>query len=127
LALSDTEILMSPRSALIAVIAAVTLAGSAHAEVLQPIQAHTLDLGSISGVAYYTVEKDGHRLVVFLKAAEMQTPVRFIATLAPEQQVTLSVQRRAGEPPMDVHFVRHGEKIEVNAAGPSPHLETRDE
>jgi hypothetical protein len=110
---------MSYRSALVAA-ATVALAGAAHAEALKPIQAHTVDLGSIAGVAYYTVEKDGHHLVVFLKAAEMQTPVRFIATLAPEQKVTFSVQRRAGEPPVDVNFTRHGEQIDVSSTNSAP-------
>jgi hypothetical protein len=102
------------RSALLAVVA-TAVAGTAHAEMLKPVQARNVDLGSLAGVAYYTVEGEGHRLVVSLKAPEAETPLRFVATLAPGQAVTLSVPRHAGEPPMDVHFVRHGEHIEVNA------------
>jgi hypothetical protein len=36
--------------------------------------------------------------------------------------VTLSVPRSAGEPAVDVHFVRHGERIDVTATGVAPHL-----
>jgi hypothetical protein len=122
---SDTEILMSYRSAMLAAIATAAVAGAAHAEALKPVQARKVDLGAVAGVAYYTVEKDGHRLVVSLKAPDTGTPVRFVATLAPEQQVTLSVPRSAGEAAVDVNFIRRGEKIEVNATGMAPHLESQ--
>jgi hypothetical protein len=118
---------MSYRSVLPAAVAAIALSGVAHAEALKPVQARKVDLGSIAGVAYYTVEEEGHRLVVSLKAPETDTPLRFIATLAPEQAVTLSVPRRAGEPSLDVHFVRHGEHIEVRGAGAAPRLESQGE
>jgi hypothetical protein len=115
---------MSSRIALLAAVVTVAVAGAVHAEALMPVHARKVDLGSVAGVAYYTVEQNGHRLVVSLKAPEAtDAPVRFIATLAPEQSVTLSVPRGAGEPSLDVHFVRHGEKIEVNAVGAAPQLE----
>jgi hypothetical protein len=104
------------RFALLAAVAAAAITGTAHAEMLKPVQARHVDLGSLAGVAYYTVEDEGHRLVVSLKAPEADTPLRFVATLAPGQTVTLSVPRRAGEPPMDVHFVRRGEHILVDGA-----------
>jgi hypothetical protein len=119
---SDTETLMFYRSALFAATAAVTLAGAAHAETayaetLKPVHAHKVDLGSVAGVAYYTEEEDGHRLVVSLQSPDTGKPVRFVTTLAPGQRVTLSVPRSAGEPAVDVHFVRHGERIDVSSAG----------
>jgi hypothetical protein len=116
---------MSYRSALLAAIATAAVAGTAHAEALKPVQARKVDLGAVAGVAYYTVERDGHRLVVSLKAPDTDTSLRFVATLAPEQQVTLSVPRGAGEPAVDVNFIRHGENIEVNATGGAPHLESQ--
>jgi hypothetical protein len=123
---SDTEILMSYPSALLAAVAVtLTTAGAAYAEPLKPVQAQRVELGSLSGVAYYTVEQGGHRLVVSLRAPESDTPLRFVATLAPEQRVTVSVPRRAGEPAVDVHFTRHGERIEVNTTGIAPHLEAQ--
>jgi hypothetical protein len=118
---------MSFRSALLAAVATVAVAGAVHAEALKPVQARKVDLGSLAGVAYYTVEEEGHRLVVSLKAPDTGTPLRFVTTLAPEQAVTLSVPRHAGEPSFDVHFVRHGEHIEVQGAGATPHLESQGE
>jgi hypothetical protein len=112
---------MSYRSALLAVAAAVAATGVVHAEALKPIEARKLDLGGLVGVAYYTVEEEGHRLVVSLQAPAAETPVRFVATLAPEQDVTVSVPRGAGEPSVDLHFVRHGGHIDVTA----PRIEAR--
>jgi hypothetical protein len=114
---------MSYRSMLLAAIATLTVAGAVHAESLRPVQARKVDLGALAGVAYYTVEQDGHRLVVSLKAPETDKPLRFVATLAPGQAVTLSVPRQAGEPPVEVHFVRHGEQIVVDGGVPAPRLE----
>jgi hypothetical protein len=114
---------MSYRSSLLAAVAAVAVAGAAHAETLEPVHAHKVDLGAVVGVAYYTVEENGHRLVVSLRDSRTDTPLRFVTTLAPEQQVTLSVPRGAGEPAVDVHFTRHGERIEVKATGVAPRVE----
>src|SRR5215831_8368782 len=99
---------MSYRSALLAAAAAIAVTGTLHADPLQPIAAQKVDLGTLAGVAYYTVEPDGHRLVVTLQAPQTDTPFRFVATLAPGQAVTLSAARGVGEPAAEVHFIRHG-------------------
>ena len=116
---------MSYRSVLLAAAAAIAISGTLHADPLQPIQAQKIDLGALAGVAYYTVEPDGHRLVVTLQAPESDSPFRFVATLAPGQAVTLSVARSAGEPAAELHFVRHGEQLSVNSVPAGPHREAR--
>ena len=63
-------------------VAAVFVAGGVHAETLKPIQGRSIDLGMLAGIAYYTVEHEGYRLVATLGS---DTPVRFVATLAPGQ------------------------------------------
>ena len=110
---------MSYRSFLIATVAATAVSGMLHADPLQPIQAQKVDLGTLAGVAYYTVEPDGLRLVVTLLAGERDASVRFVATLAPGQAVRLSVAGNPGEPANEVQFVRHGEQLSVSggAAG----------
>jgi hypothetical protein len=45
-----------------------------------------------------------------------ETPVRFIATLAPGQSVTLSTPRKLGEPAVEVHFQHLGDDLFVDAA-----------
>jgi hypothetical protein len=119
------ETLMFYRSAFIAALTtfaigvAIAIAGAAHADTFKPLQAQHVDLGAFAGVAYYTAEKDGHHLVVTVQAGETGTPMRFAATLAPGQGVTLSVPRHPGESPVELHFVRQGEQIVMNGAAVS--------
>ena len=40
--------------------------GATHADGLRPIEGRSIDLGELSGVAYYTVERDGFRVVATL-------------------------------------------------------------
>jgi len=114
---------MSYRSALLAAAAAMAVTGTLHADPLQPIQAQKVDLGTLAGIAYYTVEREGYRLVVTLEAPPTDTPFRFVATLAPGQAVTLSAARSVGEPPVELHFVRDGERLLVNGGGSQPYRE----
>jgi hypothetical protein len=102
--------------ATLAIGVAIAIAGAALAGTFKPLQAQHVDLDVFAGVAYYTAEKDGHHLVVTLQAGETSTPVRFAATLASGQGVTLSVPRQAGEAPVELHFVRQGEQIVMNGA-----------
>ena len=70
--------------------------GPAHAEGLKPFQGRVIDLGDVSGVAYYSVERDGFRVVATLaKKAEDAVPVRIVAMLAPDQSLTLSTPHEA--------------------------------
>jgi uncharacterized protein (DUF1684 family) len=112
---------MSYRSLLLAAVAAVTVTGTLYADPLKPIQAQKIDLGALAGVAYYTAEPDGHRLVVTLQAHTSDAPFRFVATLAPGQSVTLSVASEVGVPPTEVRFVRHGDQLSVNGGSAGPH------
>jgi hypothetical protein len=50
----------------------------------------------MSGVAYYTVERDGFRVVATLAQGEAGTPLRVVAVLAPGQSVVLSTPEQAG-------------------------------
>src|SRR5712675_174959 len=90
-----TEDPMSIRSTLLA--AAFTLAslGAAHANGLRPIEGQSIDLGDVSGVAYYTVEPDGFHVVTTLAQGEAGTPIRVVSVLAPGQRVVLSTANHA--------------------------------
>ena len=99
--------------------AALTLAfiGPAHAEGLKPLQGQVIDLGDVSGVAYYTVERDGFRVVATLgKQDEDAAPVRVVAVLAPDQNQTLSPPHEAGTPADAVDFIRRADTVLVNKA-----------
>ena len=108
------------RSVLLAAVAAGAVTSTLQADPLKPIQAQKVELGALTGVAYYTVEPNGYRLVATLQMGETNAPFRFIATLAPGQAVTLSVARNAGKPAAEVHFLRDGEQLLINGGGALP-------
>src|SRR4029434_1322763 len=66
---------------------ALAFTGAAHACDFPPLEAKSIDLGGVSGVAYYIVERDGYRVVVILAQGETGIPVRFETLLAPGQSV----------------------------------------
>ena len=67
---------MSIRSSLLAAAFTLTTLAAAHANGLRPIEAQSINLGDMSGVAYYTVEPDGFRVVTTLAQGEAGTPIR---------------------------------------------------
>ena len=73
---------MTIRSTLLSAISALAFVGAAHADSLRPIEGQSIRLGEVSGIAYYTVERDGFRVVATLAQGEQGTPVRVEAVLA---------------------------------------------
>jgi len=90
--------------------------GVAHADGLRPIEGQSIRLGEVSGVAYYTVERDGFRLVATLAQGEAGTPVRIEAVLASGQSLVLSAPSEAGATPNAVEISRHGDQVLVHKA-----------
>jgi hypothetical protein len=108
------EVIMFHRSISLAAVAAVSVVWSVQAETLEPIQGKSIDLGTLTGITYYTVEPEGFRVVATLLPRGTDVPVRFVATLAPGQSVTLSTPRDVGEPPVQVRLIRQGEQLFVD-------------
>jgi len=99
--------------------AALALAaiGPAQAEGLKPLQGQVIDLDDVSAVAYYTVERDGFRVVATLaKKDEGAVPVRVVVVLAPGQSLTLSTPREWGTPPDAVEIIRRADTVLVHEA-----------
>jgi hypothetical protein len=92
---------------------AIVAATAAQAEELSPMQAKMITLGDVTGVAYYTVDSDGFRVVATLAAGENGMPMRFIATLASGQKVIVSVPQAADEAPMELQIARLGDAVIV--------------
>jgi hypothetical protein len=96
--------------------AALFVAGAvswaAHAEGLREIQAKSLQLGDVSGVAYYTVQGQGYRLVVTF-ASQDSTPVRFESTLLPGEKVTMSMPGSFRANARSIEFSRQGDHFLV--------------
>jgi hypothetical protein len=90
--------------------------GAAQGQDLLPMEAGKVSLGDFAGVAYYTVEKDGLRVVATLAQGEAGTPIRFVATLAPGQKALLSVASGIGQSEQSVELVRVEDRISVSPA-----------
>jgi len=103
---------MSIRNTLFTTAFVLASLGAAHAEGLRPIQAKSIDLGDVSGVAYYTVERDGFHVVTTLAQGEAGTPIRVVSVLAPGQHVVLSVASHTG----GLEISRQGNSVLVRKA-----------
>jgi hypothetical protein len=103
---------MSIRSTLLAAAFTLVSLGAAHANGLRPIEGRSVDLGDVSGVAYYTVEPDGFRVVTTLAQGEAGTPIRIVSVLAPGQRVVLSTPHQAGV----LEISRNGNNLLVRKA-----------
>ena len=100
---------MSIRSMLVA--AALTSASlyAAHADGLRPMSAISIDLGDVSGAAYYTVGRDGFHVVTTLAQGMAGTPIRVVSVLAPGQSLAFSTPRQEGA----VEISRNGDSVLV--------------
>jgi hypothetical protein len=97
-------------------LSAVTLSPlAARAADLKPSNSHSVELGSLHGVAYYTVEEDGgYRVVLTVAPDAAAAPVRFVTLLRPDQQVTMSVPGRLDGQDATIAIVRHGDDVTVS-------------
>lgn len=81
------------------------------ADEIRPLSARSIQLGSVNGVAYFTRELDGFRLVATLADGENGAPIRFTATLADGQSLRVSVPHGAGEMEEAMEFFRDGDVL----------------
>lgn len=88
----------------------------ARAQELKPIEARALELGGAPGVAYYTVEPGGYRVVVTLLPPEEGSPLRVEALLAPGGSVVLSTPGGFGAEPGTVEISRRDDAVLVRKA-----------
>ncbi|MHC2335379.1 hypothetical protein [Bradyrhizobium sp. USDA 4454] len=104
---------MSIRNTLFAAGFGIASLTAAQAEGLRPIEAKSIDLGAISGVAYYTVERDGFHVVATLAQGETGTPLRVVSVLTPGQRVLLSTPQPAGV----IEISREGDSVLIRKPG----------
>jgi hypothetical protein len=103
---------MSIRNMLFAVAFGIATLAAARAEGLRPMEGKSIDLGGISGIAYYTVERDGFHVVATLAQGAAGTPIRVVSVLAPGQRVVLSTPQQAGT----IEISRKGESVLIRKA-----------
>jgi len=85
---------------------------TAEASDLSAYRGQKVDLGGVNGTAYYTVEKDGYRVIATLADADSKV-VRFEAVLAPGQSVVLSSPASFGDAAARIEISRHDDRVEV--------------
>lgn len=94
---------------------AVGLGTTSQAAELVAYRGQSIDLGAVNGIAYYTEEKSGYRVVATLADANSKA-VRFETVLAPGQSMTLSAPSKIGEAPTMIEISRQGNHVEVMKA-----------
>src|SRR5687768_16516212 len=104
------------RSTILAAALSLARLGAVHADSVQPMRAQTIDLGEVTGVAYYTVEHDGFHVVTTLVQGESGTPVRVVSVLAPGQSIVLSAAREIGVAPVEIEISRQADTLLVRKA-----------
>ena len=107
---------MTIRRTILAATLALAFTSAAHAGDFPPLEAKSIDLGGVSGIAYYIVERAGFRVVVILAQGETGTPVRFETLLAPGQSVVLSTPRDEGPVGKAVEISRRDDQVLVQDA-----------
>jgi hypothetical protein len=100
---------MSIRSMLVAATFASASLESVHAAGLRPTSAISIDLGEVSGVAYYTVGRDGFHVVTTLAQGWAGTPIRVVSVLAPGQSLAFSTPHQEGA----LEISRNGDSVLV--------------
>jgi hypothetical protein len=110
------EIAMTLRKTVLAAASALAFISAAHADGLRPIEAQSISLGEMHGVAYYTVEPDGFRVVATMAQGEAGTPMRLEAVLGPGQSVVLSIPWDVGAASRSIEFSRLNDQVLVAAA-----------
>jgi len=99
-----------------AVAAVLAFSGLAQAAEMQPMQATSISLGQVTGVAYYSIVGNGFEVVATLAAGEEGTPMRFVSTLTEGQKMLVSVPQSANQAPIEVEFARLGDRLSVSEA-----------
>lgn len=95
---------------------AILTASAAHAGEIRPLAAQSIVLENAAGVVYYTKEAEGFRVVATMSAAEGVAPVRFVATLADGQAITVSIPAEVGKAPRELEISRDGDALSVGDA-----------
>jgi hypothetical protein len=81
---------------------------------LKPIQSQSIDLGTVAGDAYYTVEGAGYHVVAtFAPRGENAAPVRFEAVLSPGQSLRFSTPGAVGTVANTVEITRRNNDVVV--------------
>ena len=105
---------MSIRTTFLAAALTLTSLGAAQANSLKLIEGRSTNLGDVSGVVYYTIERDGFHVVTTLANGETGMPIRVVSILSPGQRVVLSTPTQAA----GIEISREGDRVLVHRSNP---------
>src|SRR4029453_12141594 len=97
----------------LAIAALILSVSPAYAGEVGEFQATSINLEPFQGIMYYTNASDGYHLVATIAEGETGLPVRFEATLAEAQKVTISVAGKVGEKSRSFEISRVGDKLTI--------------
>src|SRR4051794_30464411 len=109
-AIAERSTIMTLRTTILAAVAVLAFTGTAGADSIKPVVGGSVSLGTLVGVAYYTAEPKGYRVVTLAPRAAAPS-VRFEAVLASGQSVTLSAPRGLGTETDAVEISREGDIV----------------
>jgi hypothetical protein len=95
-----------------AVLGAITFGTAAQAEVVAPDTGLQVALGAVNVTIYYHPVSAGYQVVTTASTDQSDSVIRFVSTLAPGQDATISVPRGVGEPALEIHLRRVGDRLE---------------
>jgi hypothetical protein len=96
-----------------ALLGALGLAATARAEVIAPGAGLQATLGATTVTIYYQPTDAGYQVVTTASTDAPDSVIRFVATLAPGQDTLVSVPRGVGEPALELHVRRVGDRVEL--------------
>lgn len=112
---------MKFRHLLFSAAAIFAIANAASALELKPLHGQSINLGAVSGTAYYTVERNGYRVVATLAREGVDaSPMRIETVLKPGQSVSLSTPREWGAAGATFEIQRIDDAVLVQR-GPATH------
>ncbi len=94
------------------ILGALGVASVARAEVVPPDAGLQAVLGAVNVTVYYHPVKSGYEVVTTASTDQSGSTIRFISTLTPGQDATISVPRGVGEPALELHLRRVGNRVE---------------
>jgi hypothetical protein len=83
---------------------------------LKPIQAATIALDGVTGVAYYTIEPDGYRVVATVAAGYDGEPIRFEAVLTDGQKILMTVPGPENTKPSELEIARSVDQLTISSS-----------
>jgi hypothetical protein len=95
-----------------AFLGAFSVAIAAQAEIVAPDAGLQATLGAVNVTVYYHPVASGYQVVTTASTDQPDSVIRFVSTLVPGQDTIISVPRGIGEPALEIHLRRVGDRLE---------------